>query len=540
MTSARKRWGDYGGNDNMKNIIVAMGLCALALAGCSQSEQTKQPEGLEGITKTQGGVEFNVEVDGYTINELQLTIMCPGINQSHLLDISSGSAVAAFGGLQPGLCTVSFSGTTDPDGYPCTGDGDFEIVAGQVAEPDPFLVTCTLPGNGVDQNPGGGVKIDTEIVVEGGGDCPSPRIAKIYAIPSNLPAGGSTEVHVETVDTVGAVSISYEDVQNPPDYVGDLSFADCDPASDDCALVTCQSGGLVWVEVTVVDDQCTDIERVWVECGGDVVEPLCGNGMLDGDEACDGDAGLMAGQVCGDDCQIVPTCGNDIVESDEGCDDGNLDNGDGCDENCVVETVETCGDGVCDASIGEDKTTCPADCTVVETCGDGVCDASIGEDETTCPADCTVVETCGDGVCDAAIGEDSTTCPADCQATGTCYDCLSAPPIDELTFGFCDPTANTLCDAVLQCYITTECWAQGETPAECYCGAGVISNDCEAPAFTPQGVCAAEIIAAAGGDSPDNATILARFSDPSFDLGWAGQIMTTAQSFCTAECNFPQ
>jgi cysteine-rich repeat protein len=37
-------------------------------------------------------------------------------------------------------------------------------------------------------------------------------------------------------------------------------------------------------------------------------------------------------------------CGNGIIENSKECDDGNTTPGDGCDENCQIESI--CGDGI--------------------------------------------------------------------------------------------------------------------------------------------------------------------------------------------------
>lgn len=48
-------------------------------------------------------------------------------------------------------------------------------------------------------------------------------------------------------------------------------------------------------------------------------------------------------------------------------------------------------------------------------CGDGNCDADLGETYDNCPLDCEKKAACGDGTCDP--GENSTSCPKDCAAT---------------------------------------------------------------------------------------------------------------------------
>jgi uncharacterized repeat protein (TIGR01451 family) len=123
----------------------------------------------------------------------------------------------------------------------------------------------------------------------------------------------------------------------------------------------------------ILDDgeECDDGNTV----SGDCCTPTCtiepagtvcraAGGECDLEETCDGLSGicpadLLSTDVCRpvvDECDIeevcdgtsvecppdetIPgctICGNGIVEGDEECDDGNNDNGDGCDENCVVE-----------------------------------------------------------------------------------------------------------------------------------------------------------------------------------------------------------
>jgi cysteine-rich repeat protein len=58
---------------------------------------------------------------------------------------------------------------------------------------------------------------------------------------------------------------------------------------------------------------------------------LCGDGVVEGSEQCDGGLG------CGADCRPVPKCGNGVREAGEQCDDGNTAAGDGCGATCQWE-----------------------------------------------------------------------------------------------------------------------------------------------------------------------------------------------------------
>lgn len=86
--------------------------------------------------------------------------------------------------------------------------------------------------------------------------------------------------------------------------------------------------------------------------------PMCGNGVAEPGEQCDGpdlagatclDFGYVNpdGVFCTDGCQLdygfcEPECGNGTLEPDESCDDGNLVDGDGCSSTCLPEGG-TCG-----------------------------------------------------------------------------------------------------------------------------------------------------------------------------------------------------
>jgi len=101
--------------------------------------------------------------------------------------------------------------------------------------------------------------------------------------------------------------------------------------------------------------------------------PPCGNGKLEYPETCD-DGGNEDGDGCSEDCHVesrhwscvtpgvacVPVACGDHVTDDvrELCDDGNQDDGDGCSSNCVTEVCDggacrepRCGDGFRDPLI---------------------------------------------------------------------------------------------------------------------------------------------------------------------------------------------
>jgi cysteine-rich repeat protein len=200
---------------------------------------------------------------------------------------------------------------------------------------------------------------------------------------------------------------------------------------------------------------------------------MCGNGVVEGDEACDdtdesascdadctaaecGDATVnaAAGETCDEQgetatCNVdctAPSCGDSVVNTTAGeeCDDGGLSAA--CDDDC---TPAECGDGMYNPNAGElcDEgmitATCDDDCTPAE-CQDGTLNMMAGEicDEgsqtATCDLDCTPAE-CGDGYPNGLAGEL-------CDGGGETVFCNADCTLAECGDGFVNATAGELCD----------------------------------------------------------------------------------------------
>jgi hypothetical protein len=129
-----------------------------------------------------------------------------------------------------------------------------------------------------------------------------------------------------------------------------------------------------------------------------------------------------------------------------------LNHGD-CEGECPCR-VEPCGDGTCDASIGESCGTCTQDCGTCVVCGNGSCDASVGESCETCEQDCGPCSTCGNGICDNGESDDDCAQDCGCGAPGqTCNSDDDAPAgcfCDDICFGHGDCCADA-CDVCGRC-----------------------------------------------------------------------------------------
>lgn len=202
--------------------------------------------------------------------------------------------------------------------------------------------------------------------------------------------------------------------------------------------------------------------------GGGSTGPVCGDGAVEGAEACD-DGNTTDGDGCAADCAIeagfdcdgspsvcVEVCGDGLVVGAEECDDSATDDGDGCSAICTVEAgygctgqpsvcSAICGDGlVVDAEVCDDGGSLDGDgCSAM-------CEPETGFDcDMQMPTVCTAI--CGDGLivgtetCDdgAAVAGDG--CDDTCtEELG--YTCTGEPSVCVTTCGDGIVAGTELCD----------------------------------------------------------------------------------------------
>ena len=208
----------------------------------------------------------------------------------------------------------------------------------------------------------------------------------------------------------------------PIDCGGD----ECNPGATRCQaerLQTCTPRGL-WAEAV----DCP-VERTCVASPGEAAACValgCGDGEVDEGEQCD-DGNAVNGDGCDGNC-TRSRCGNGVRSGEEQCDDGNMTGNDGCTNEC---TLPACGDGIvqdgeqCDDANLDDTDRCTNGCRL-PFCGDGIqqageaCDDGNPVDTDGCTPDCHIPG-CGDGVvqdgeeCDDGNDDDGDGCTNGCR-----------------------------------------------------------------------------------------------------------------------------
>ena len=155
---------------------------------------------------------------------------------------------------------------------------------------------------------------------------------------------------------------------------------------------------------------------------------VCGDGAQEGDEQCD-DGNTNPGDGCDANCLIETLCPDGIVAGTEQCDDGNAVAGDGCDASCQLEPGWHCptpGAACVPAYCGDGLVQGLEECDDAGICSGGSDDNPTNGQTCTLDGDCvggTTNGTCQRLVCIGGTN-DGTTCTTDgdCLGGGTCSD----------------------------------------------------------------------------------------------------------------------
>ena len=315
---------------------------------------------------------------------------------------------------------------------------------------------------------------------------------------------------------------------------GDCCKAHANPGCDGETVEAC---------VCAQDSFCCDVswdsicaaEVTSLACGTCAVAAVCGDAQCNGTEncqTCPGDCGQCCGNgqcqanlgedscSCPGDCPDDPnTCSPCQCGSSGGncwCDADCVNFGDCCGNACQAcgACPAVCGDGKCNGS--ENCQTCPGDCG--QCCGNGQCQANLGENSCTCAADCPDdPNTCSACQCGSSGG--SCWCDADCVNFGdccgnACQACGACPAV--CGDGKCNGTEDS-------CSCPGDCPDDPNTCSACQCGKSGGSCWCD-DSCVSFGDCCGNACAQCGKCVPDNSC-----------QGRCGQ-MAPAGCWCDAGC----
>lgn len=327
-----------------------------------------------------------------------------------------------------------------------------------------------------------------------GVDCMTPGMAN-GSCRSEIEAALETESPYKVVQRLGGVYSQY------PAFKDAVNLLACEKTycpSQCIRELGCGNGYLEDRSQQFVEDVKRNrlfiIDRLPRECLDEYTYTQTGCSF----EECD-DGNLDNGDGCDQNC-FLEACGNYLRQEGEACDDGNVENGDGCDSQCLPEY--TCGDGIIHPKFEqcEPPDTGPV-CTVPEADAD--------------PSQCGCDETCLRKVCGNNIVQEGEECDPPnggscddaCQRNvDQCTECLlqiepgQRCPADLFFNGSGAPDAfetgclaEPTCMDLWTCMRDEECYI-GRPISDCYCGAGVDPNTCESPSYAPKGKCKQEFI----------------------------------------------
>lgn len=279
-----------------------------------------------------------------------------------------------------------------------------------------------------------------------GGEPVSLFVRGYDASSDTLVASASTAVTIERGDRAAVLITLREGVIEP--LCGD-GLVDESEACDDTARIDGDG----------CSASCT-VEQGWICAFEPSVCRRCGNGVIEARETCD-DGNINASDGCSKTCAIeagwacigapsscAETCGNHRVDTGEGCDDGNTTSRDGCSASCAIETGYACVNGTSCAPIcGDGRRLAAEACDDGDTAnGDGCSSACTVEPDFTCtgsPSTCSPISDPPPPPCGSSCNS--------CTAGGCCaQDCNS----DNQN---CDLHCAPGCDCELDCSNAETC-----------------------------------------------------------------------------------
>ena len=575
--------------------LLALTISCTSIFGCSSDSITVGDNHLA-VTET-GSIRLSLQVGDRNISSVTAVISRAQSSfktQTHTIDVSGDNGVVSifFGSLPVGREYEIELSAGD-----CNGSGKFDIAADVTTQ---LALSIVCPSSNTEPVQTGSVQVTGTIVPGAPAVC--DHITKVVAAPSIQNGSGplaSVELFLNEGTSATGIVWSSSSTNGGAGVIGSLSGA-----TDRDVTFDCSANGSVTLVAAVTAPEggssCTQQARVTIEClNQGTSAPVCGDGIVNGDDQCDGSAGVgscpagSTGSVtCSNQCirdlsgcTTPISCGDGVVNGTEQCDGstgvGSCPAGStgsvSCTAQCTLDTSGcstpiTCGDGVvngseqCDGAVGVGS--CPAGTT-----GTVSCTAQCTRDTSGCAA----VISCGDGIvngseqCDGAAGvgscPDGTTGTVSCtaQCTRDTSGCATVGGGSGVCHNVCveDLNVNGACefdwslitadsDPILDCILGPTWPAPNTFPAgscanspllSCYCGS--LSSGACIPALpaTLTGQCTTEILVGTGCDSVPAAQqgqcVSQFFTNTTTPAGRAVAYVACLQNNCPAECISP-
>lgn len=262
--------------------------------------------------------------------------------------------------------------TMSPFVAPFCGDGNVDpgeaCDDGNTLPGDGCSPTCTEECPGVEEiEPNGTSASASGPILDGPLNCGAITPAADIDFFSFTLTEPLTSVEIETFDGTGTGCANIDTVVQlfRPDGVTELAEDD-DLGIERCSFISADAArnlpaGTYFVRINEYGDNGTiGAYRVRM-----TVDSVCGNGITEGVEECDG------GPTCDAGCNRVPSCGDGFIDGGETCEDGNAVSGDGCSATCQVEGLV--------AEVENNDTRAAADANPVQITGNAVISGSITE-----------------------------------------------------------------------------------------------------------------------------------------------------------------
>ncbi|MEZ4287734.1 MAG: BspA family leucine-rich repeat surface protein [Polyangiales bacterium] len=315
-----------------------------------------------------------------------------------------------------------------------------------------FTGTLTIPAGTYDGTSATGVTIST-LSISADSVIESDETVNLTLTGATNLVIGDANGDMST-DTAVTYTILNDDFQ----FCGNGTVESPEPCDDggestscnaDCTVSMCGDGILN----NTAGEACDD-EGQSANCNANCTVSVCGDGVWNSTagESCDG-GGESIG--CNADCTVAE-CGDGIVNSTAGeaCDDGDPDNTNACNNSCLKNLGEVCGNGTECASAFCDEGICACD-------DDSDCGGSELCNLNTAPNVC-VNAGCGNGVLEASEGCDDGNSVDGDGCSGACSlevgeACNEAAPGEvgnaSCASGICDATAGApgICEAADVC-----------------------------------------------------------------------------------------